>query len=190
MLSYDFRNRTTQKSQDEFIKCIHLFVFKSTKSNLTYIIEAEVHKYIPFIAIKFYCKSHKLAQSKKYSYLTNTFEANRIVNTCLKVIPELLYKYPKYSFGAVGSRGISQDEKIEPTAINQRYRVYSTLMFREFSQDVRFSFIESPENAGFILLNIEDFAGLEISEMNDKINIKYYEIADILIKYYNEIHIL
>ena len=61
-----------------------LYTFKSTKSNLWYIVLVEQYKYDVF-AVKFYPK--KWSNSKlKYQLLTGTNEPRKIINTCINVM--------------------------------------------------------------------------------------------------------
>jgi hypothetical protein len=176
----------TQYYKGERIKCVHLFTFKSSKKNYRYryIIEAEVFD-IEFIAIKFYQKNHKLSK-KKYQTLTNANEVRNIVNSCLQVIPILLQIYPNHSFGAVGSRAISEDEKFESEKKNQRFVIYRAIMLKKFKEDKRFAFVESEDNSAFAIINLSKLARIE--DLEFYVVDKYNEILDCMVEIYNEIH--
>lgn len=76
---YPIRNHRRRYKDGQLVA--HLFIFKSTKSHITYFIECEVfHKNI--LALKFYNKNHKESKNK-FSFLTNSHEVWSILHTCI-----------------------------------------------------------------------------------------------------------
>ena len=68
-----------------------LYTFKSTKSNLWYIVLVEQYEHDVF-AVKFYPK--KWRNSKlKYRLLTGTNEPRKIINTCINVYSTIVATY-------------------------------------------------------------------------------------------------
>ena len=63
---------------------VDIYRFKSTKSNLVYLIRVERYEHNMY-AVKFYQKNHRLSP-KKYQILSNTFEARRIIYTCMNIM--------------------------------------------------------------------------------------------------------
>lgn len=122
-----------------------LYNFKSTKSNLRYIVLVEQYKYNVF-AVKFYPK--KWANSEhKYQMLTNTNEPRRIINTCINVMLSIYQKYPDASFGFIGANKV--DENLRET---KRYKVYSTIIATYFS-DKYFYHKENKDKSAYLLIN-------------------------------------
>jgi len=122
-----------------------LYKFKSTKSNLWYIVLVEQYKYNVF-AVKFYPK--KWANSPhKYQMLTNTYEPRKIINTCINVMMSLYEKCPNASFGFIGSNKINEGH-----SETKRYKVYSTLIATYFS-DKLFFHKENKDKSAYLLIN-------------------------------------
>jgi hypothetical protein len=108
------------------------------------------------------------------------------VNSCLQVIPILLQIYPNHSFGAVGSRAISEDEKFESEKKNQRFVIYRAIMLKKFKEDKRFAFVESEDNSAFAIINLSKLVRIE--DLEFYVVDKYNEILDCMVEIYNEIH--
>jgi len=66
---------------------------------------------------------------KRYEMLTGFFDAPAVINTCLKVMAELLETCPKASFGFTGAP-LMAGENGQPT---KRFRVYRRIMENLFS---------------------------------------------------------
>lgn len=127
-----------------------LYKFKSTKSNLWYIVLIEQYKYNVF-AVKFYPK--KWSNSKfKYQLLTNTNEPRKIINTCINVMLSIYEKYHDASFGFVGANKVG--EELNET---KRYKVYSTIIATYFSNEY-FYHKENKEKSVYLLINREMLA--------------------------------
>lgn len=186
---YKFYNKRVcpAKVAGHFIRDEYHFYFKSTKSNLKYCVEAVNHSE-NFFAIKFYCTAHKLSKNK-YSLHTNTFEAYKVINSCVQVIPELLKIYPKSSFVAVGSRSII-DDSIEPTSNNRRYKIYCKKLLTAFENRDDYLLIMLPEISGMALVYVGDLLGETIRNKKAKIRYRINKIKDVVLSCYEDIQIV
>lgn len=123
-----------------------LYTFKSTKSNLWYIVLVEQYEHDVF-AVKFYPK--KWRNSKlKYQLLTGTNEPRKIINTCINVMLSVYEKNPNASFGFVGANRINESSSNE----TKRYKVYSTIVATYFSNEFFFH-KENKEKSAYLLIN-------------------------------------
>ena len=121
----------------------YVYKFHSPITGYHYIVRAEYHTEDVF-AIKFYCKKDRHSEYK-YSKLINKGDVGNILKTCVKLIPILLEKYPKASFGFVGSRTLDKaSRKVEGYDANQRFRVYRYMTGATLGT-VTFEHIEYPE---------------------------------------------
>lgn len=122
-----------------------LYTFKSTKSNLWYIVLVEQYEHDVF-AVKFYPKKWSNSEHK-YQMLTGTNEPRRIINTCINVMLNIYEKNPNASFGFIGANRIN-----ESTNETKRYKVYSTIVATYFSNDFFFH-KENREKSAYLLIN-------------------------------------
>lgn len=122
-----------------------LYRFKSTKSNISYIVCVEHYKYNVFV-VKFYPKSWRDSK-RKYQLLTRTNEPRRIIYTCINIMLTIFDRHPTASFGFVGANRIG--EKPRET---KRYRVYSTFVATYFS-DKLFVHKEDKDKSAYLLVN-------------------------------------
>lgn len=143
--AYPFYLIQSDKGDSKGLLHILLYRFKSTKSNLVYIVRVEEYEYNIY-AVKFYQKSHSLSKNK-YRIMTNTNEPRRIINTCVNIMLTVYQKNKKASFGFVGANGF--DEDISDT---KRYRVYSRIIATYFS-DEHFYHKENIEKSAYMLIN-------------------------------------
>lgn len=186
---YKFYNKRVcpAKVAGHFIRDEHHFYFKSTKSNLKYCVEAVNHSE-NFFAIKFYCTAHKLSKNK-YSLHTNTFEAYKVINSCVQVIPELLEIYPTASFVAVGSRSII-DESVEPTSNNRRYKIYCKKLLNAYENSENYVLIMLPDVSGMALVYVGDLIGESIRVKRTQIKRRISKIKDVVLECYEDIQII
>lgn len=110
-----------EEKPDEGFSHLMLYTFKSTKSNLTYIVRVEVYKYHIY-AVKFYLKNMQHSKNK-YRIATNTYEPRRIINTCINIMLPIYEKDHKASFGFIGANGMDENN----TCCTKRYRFYQGL---------------------------------------------------------------
>ena len=183
---YPFYNirKCPAKVAGHSIKEEYRFYFKSSKSKLKYCVKAVNHSE-NFFAIKFYCTAHKLSKNK-YSLHTNTFEAVKIVDTCLQIVPELIAKHPNSSFVAVGSRSIIADN-VEPTANNRRYRLYCQKLMRFFGESEDYVMIMIPDMSGMALVYVGDQTGLSLRVKNQQTKHKVNKIKKVVLDCYDGI---
>jgi hypothetical protein len=122
-----------------------LYHFKSTKSNLRYIVRVEEYEY-KIYAIKFYLKSNSNSKNK-YSMMTNTNEPRRIIYTCINIMLSIYESNKSASFGFIGANGNDED-----VCCTKRYRVYSRIIATYFS-DIYFVHKENIEKSAYMLIN-------------------------------------
>lgn len=143
--AYPFYLIQIDKGDSKGLLHILLYRFKSTKSNLVYIVRVEEYEYNIY-AVKFYQKSHSLSKNK-YRIMTNTNEPRRIINTCVNIMLTVYQKNKKASFGFVGANGFDED-----ISYTKRYRVYSRIIATYFS-DEHFYHKENIEKSAYMLIN-------------------------------------
>lgn len=131
-------------------KYTYIYKFFSPVTKLHYIIRAEYHSFDVF-AIKFYCKQHRHSE-RKYNIITNKGDIGNIFVTCVKVIPLLLDKNRKASFGICGARTIDSKKRVENYVNNQRYKIYRELIPTKIGRDT-FEHFEYDHVSSYLLLN-------------------------------------
>lgn len=125
---------------------IKLYKFRSTKSNLVYIVRVEVYPQHIY-AVKFYLKNHRNSPNK-YRLTTNTNEPRRIINTCINIMLSIYEDDSNASFGFIGSNGMNEDTY----CCTKRFRVYTTLMARYFSSD-KFYHVQNKSKSAYLMVN-------------------------------------
>lgn len=125
---------------------LKLYRFKSTKSNLTYIVRVEVYPNSIY-AVKFYLKNMK-DSPYKYRFATNTYEPRKIINTCINIMLSIYESDHEASFGFIGANGMDE----EGTCCTKRYRFYSRIMATYFS-DEKFCHKENVGKSAYMLIN-------------------------------------
>ena len=79
--------------------------------------------------------------------MTNTYEARRIINTCINIMLTIYEKNKRASFGFVGANGFNED-----VGRTKRYRVYSRIIATYFS-DEHFYHKENIGKSAYMLIN-------------------------------------
>lgn len=184
---YPIRNHRRKYKDEQLVA--HLFVFKSTKSKITYFIECEVFDK-NILALKFYNRNHRESKNK-FSFLTNTNEVWSVLHTCIQVIPILENEHSGCSFVAVGAQGISPDGRQEQIENTQRYLTYKRILFKLFENATNYALIDSDEHSALLMMNILEFVEdekLPDEEFNEKVLDKYIEIIEIMEVEFLEIH--
>lgn len=143
--AYPFRFIQHEKGDSKGLIETSLYRFKSTKSNLVYIVRVEKYRYNIY-AVKFYQKNHRLSKDK-YRILTNTYEPRRIINTCINIMLSIYKKDPKASFGFIGANNLDEDVNC-----TKRYRVYARIVATYFS-DTYFYHKENVDKSAYMLIN-------------------------------------
>ena len=152
-----------------------VYKFFSPVTKYFYILHADYHQH-DFFAIKFYCKKDRNSEFK-YSKIINRGDIGNILMSCVKVIPILLNDYPGASFGFIASRSIDEtSQKVESYINNQRFRIYSYLIFRKFGEKT-FAHFTYPDFSGYLLVN----------RKCADINIKEKELVELLSGTYNNL---
>ena len=129
-----------------------------------------------FFAIKFYCKKDRHSNFK-YSKIINKGDIGNILMTCIKVVPILLNDYPAASFGFIASRSIDEaSQKVESYINNQRFRIYSHLIFLKFGEKT-FAHFTYTQISGYLLIN----------RLCGDIKVKEKELVEMLSGTYNNL---
>lgn len=85
--AYPFVFLQNMEDEQQVATHLKLYRFKSSKSNLTYIVRVEIYPQHIY-AVKFYLKNHSDSPNK-YRLMTNTYEPRRIINTCINIMISL-----------------------------------------------------------------------------------------------------
>jgi hypothetical protein len=102
--------------------------------------------------IKFYTKMHK-RNDYKYSMIVNRGDIGNILMTCLSIVGILLIKYPRASFGFIGSRSYDPKTKtLEGYKRTQRYMVYCDIVKKTIGP-VTFAHFAYDELSAYLLIN-------------------------------------
>lgn len=156
------------KSYDHGILYIDIYRFKSTKSNLTYMVRVERYEYNMY-AVKFYQKNHRHSD-KKYQLMSNTFEPRRILYTVMDIMLGILNENNRASFGFIGAN--CENESTENT---KRYRVYNTLVATKVSNEI-FKHVEDRKTSAYMLVNRKELE--EHPDLIEKIEKTFAELYD------------
>ncbi len=142
---YPYRFVMNEPSHEDYLLCTSIYTFRSTKSNLVYLVRVEHYKMDIYI-IKFYLKSNQNSPYK-YNLLSNTFEPRRIINTCIHILLEIYQKDPNASFGFIGANRLGESEEN-----TKRYRVYKKMVTTYFT-DIHFHHHYNVDKSAYILIN-------------------------------------
>ena len=152
---YPFTFVHRSKNCGQGILYVDIYHFKSTKSNLSYLIRVERYEHNMY-AVKFYQKNHRLSP-KKYQILSNTFEPRRIIYTCMNVMFYIFKENPRASFGFIGASCENED-----VANTKRYRVYNKIVATQVSEE-KFEHVENIKKSAYMLINraeLEEYPNL------------------------------
>lgn len=130
---------------DEVLNCIAYYRFKSSKSNLVYIVRIEIYREHVY-GVKFFLKQ-MVNSSRKYSHLTNTFEPRTIVYSVFDLMLSIYHDDPLASFMFIGN----PDENCSHNN-TRRFRLYSRLVSNKIS-DRYFKHIDACKFSLYILAN-------------------------------------
>ena len=147
---------------------VDIYRFKSTKSNLVYLVRVERYEHNMY-AVKFYQKNHRLSP-KKYQILSNTFEARRIIYTCMNVMFHVYKENPRASFGFIGAN--CENESQENT---KRYRVYNKIVATQVSENI-FKHVENMGKSAYMLINRDELK--EYPNLVEEIERTFQELYD------------
>jgi hypothetical protein len=120
-------------------------------------------------AVKFYQKNHRLSP-KKYQILSNTFEARRIIYTCMNIMFLLYKENPRASFGFIGAN--CENESQENT---KRYRVYNKIVATQVSENI-FKHVENMGKSAYMLINRDELK--EYPDLVEEIERTFQELYD------------
>lgn len=145
---YPFTFVHRSRNSGQGILYVDIYRFKSTKSKLTYLVRVERYEHNMY-AVKFYQKNHRLSP-KKYQILSHTFEARRIIYTCMNVMFSIFRENPRASFGFIGANCENESE-----ANTKRYRVYNKIVATQISEE-KFKHVENINKSAYMLINREE----------------------------------
>lgn len=138
-LYYDY------SESDDDLDRIAYYRFKSKKSNLFYIVRVEEYKKHVY-GVKFYLKKMQNS-SRKYSYITNTFEPRVIVLTIFRLLMTILKNDSYASFMFIGNA--DEGGTHENT---RRYRLYCRLV-ENYISETHFLHIRNDLHSLYLLVN-------------------------------------
>lgn len=144
--AYPFRFVLNLNDAQSTASSVKLYSFKSTKSNLSYLVRVEIYPQHVY-AIKFYLKNHRHSPNK-YRLATNTNEPRRIINTCINIMLSIYERDASASFGFVGSNGMDENTY----CCTKRYRVYTKMLARYFTDEL-FCHVENKGKSAYLMLN-------------------------------------
>ena len=166
--SYPYLFIRRKKDCGKGILYIDIYRFKSTKSNIVYLVNVERYEHNMY-AVKFYQKNHRLSP-KKYQLLSNTFEPRRIIYTCMNIMYSILEQNPRASFGFIGAN--CENENTENT---KRYRVYRKIVATQVSDEL-FLHARNEEKSTCILINKNELG--KYPDLIEKIEETFVELYD------------
>ena len=123
---------------------------------LKYIIRAEIIDEI--IAVKFYASRDRKSPYDKYSLAHGQLGVRAVMeifDNCLKVISEMIKKFPEYSFVFKGAEGYDPTtHRWEDESENQRFRIYRSYLSKRIGTK-QFEHFHIPENSIYMLVKKE-----------------------------------
>lgn len=147
---------------DKDLDRVAYYRFRSTKSNLFYIVRVEVYRHHVY-GVKFFLKKMNFSH-RKYTFITNTNEPRRIVYSVFHLMMDIYKKDSCASFMFVGNADEGQDYKN-----TRRFRLYRQLVSNTISERF-FSHVISEEMSLYILLNkqnVDKVPGLQDLVVNE-----------------------
>lgn len=138
--------------KDDLLQYVSYYRFRSSKSNLFYLVRLEVYNSHVY-GVKFFLKN-MLNSPRKYYHLTNTYEPRVIVYSIFQLMFQILQKDPLATFLFIGN----PDEGQRSYYNTRRYRLYCKLVENKIS-DTYFKHIRTDKYSLYILANkrqIED----------------------------------
>ena len=108
--SYPYRFVMNEHSHEDYLAGTSIYTFRSTKSNLVYLVRVEHYRMDVYI-IKFYLKNNRNSPHK-YSLLTNTFEPRRILNTTGAETFHHHYNVEKSAYILVNKRKLKENPSL------------------------------------------------------------------------------
>lgn len=164
------------RSRDqESLRIIDLWTFRSTKSNKRYIVEVEGFEN-EFYGIKFYWKGVEKSINR-YSMLTNDFEPRIIVRSCIEIMLDYFRKNNLISFGFVAAPDLERDvigKGCNKELGSRRFRFYRNMMINLFGPKTFYQASDTT-NTIYLLINQQRLSSGKISlkDIEKKINQTY-----------------
>ncbi len=157
------------------LRIIDLWTFKSTKSNKRYIIEVEGFEN-EFFGIKFYWKGVEKSKDR-YSILTNDYEPRTIIRSCIEVMLEYYRKNSLVSFGFVAAKDLEKDirgKKVDVHNGSRRFRFYQRMMVNLFGPETFYQAADTT-NIIYLMINMKQLSSgnISIKYIENKLNQTY-----------------
>lgn len=131
---------------DDLLLYVSYYRFRSTKSNLFYLVRVESYKSHVY-GVKFFLKNMQNSP-RKYCHLTNTYEPRVIVYSIFQLMFQILQKDPLATFLFIGNPDEGQNSYYN----TRRYRLYCKLVENKIS-DRYFKHIRTDRYSLYILAN-------------------------------------
>jgi hypothetical protein len=170
--SYPYRKATSAKGQNNTFNKLTIYTFKS-KHNIKYIVNVEEYDYEVFI-IKFHTKNATYS-SRKYSILTEKYDARRIIFTCIKIGLEIYNDNKNASFGFIGAPTLKEIKRVKKLENTKRFKVYSNFATFFFSPD-NFNHMTNKDYSSYLLIN-KNKVKID-SDYHQKVISRFTEIYD------------
>lgn len=157
------------------LRIIDLWTFKSTKSNKRYIVEVEGFEN-EFWDLKFYWKGVEKSKNR-YSLLTNDFEPRTIVRSCIEVMLEYYRMNRLVSFGSIAAPDLDNDVKnknVDISSGSRRFKFYKRMIINLFGPKTFYQ-VSDPTNTIYLLVNMEQMTKgiVTLKDIELKINQTY-----------------
>ncbi len=164
-----------RSKDNDTLRIIDLWTFRSLKSNKRYIVEVEGFEN-EFWGLKFYWKGVEKSKNR-YSLLTNDFEPRTIVRTCIEVMLEYYRNNRLVSFGFIAAPDLDKDiknKKVNKETGSRRFRFYQRIMVNLFGPET-FLQIADTTSTIYLLVNREQLTNgtITIKDIEYKLNQTY-----------------
>lgn len=164
-----------RSKDNDSLRIIDLWTFKSTKSKKRYIVEVEYFE-DEFYGVKFYWKGVTDSEHR-YSILTHDYEPRTIVRSCIEVMLNYYRRNPLVSFGFVATRDLADDIKGKNVKLeygSRRFRFYQRMMVNLFGPKTFYQVSDTTHTIYLMINKAQLTAGnITIKEIEHKINQTY-----------------
>ena len=164
-----------RSKDNDSLRIIDLWTFRSTKSNKRYIVEIEGFDK-EFYGIKFYWKGVEKSNNR-YSILTNDYEPRIILRSCIEIMLRYYYANPSASFGFIAAPDLEEDiegKKVCRSEGNRRFRFYQRLMVNMFGPETFYQVADTTKTI-YVMINMDKLSSgaVTIKEIELRLNQLY-----------------
>lgn len=165
-----------RSKDNDSLRIIDLWSFRSTKSHKRYIVEIEGFEN-EFYGIKFYWKGVEKSDNR-YSILTNDYEPRIILRSCIEIMLRYYYNNPLASFGFIAAPDLEKDiigKKIDPAQGSRRFMFYQRLMINMFGPETFYQVADTTKTI-YVMINMRQLSSgaVTIKEIEKKLNQLYF----------------